>query len=496
MSDEIRSESRLVREDVRSKEARPINSANKSSTSSASEGAATKLELKDMENSSKVEKLRNLYKESLAKSGSFQPHRKSFDSKQESNEAADRRDYKETLKARVESMQNSYNEKIEESNRDRAQSISSKENELKEVKRHYEKLIAEEKQRHETEMNRIRSVWRGNLEKDREQFGALISDKDEQFQEARLGMQKKYSDATADKQSQLQEAHNKLVNNVQDRLDNQVRKTQYDNDTLRLQNTLQKNSSERRHNLEKKHLIDSYEDKLKLSADAGEQQRELFKEEMKERVASLSGRSSEALNKTAEFYKNELRLLKSQHRQQEDIERRNQLSQLNKMTQQHEKQLKAIMNDNNKNRTIEEEYMKNVINNTKEYYQANLIEDRERQQQSIQSVFKTSEEKLKNIQENYDKKTDTNVNKYQAEIQQLKFDKEKELSRMNKYFQEQLKNKDKFIALEKESVGTKYEKKIALIEEAHQRDMENLNKKHQEQLTDLAKRMSSNRKLG
>jgi hypothetical protein len=251
---------------------------------------------RDVENQSKINKMRSAYNESLknrtdesaAKSARGEDTSKELVAKEraqndqrierlksnfEDNLKGKTADFSESLtKARdemrkaIESRSDKLNEKHKNElaivREDRDQSVSNKSQLVQDTRQTLSRALSEEKRNRALEKERLQAVWMGNLEDKDATSNSNISSMSEALQSERQRQQKKFSNALENKLAELDGAHQVLKDQVASRLNRDVIAITSELTKTKTDKTNQQNQMRRLTDIEKDNIVDAYEDRM------------------------------------------------------------------------------------------------------------------------------------------------------------------------------------------------------------------------------------------
>lgn len=295
-------------------------------------------------------------------------------------------------------------------------------------------------------------------------------------------------------QDQMQENNNQLREQVNSRIDNQLRAAEADARQAKQDQVLQAIASQRIRNLEREDLVGSYEDR--------------FKSLEKNRLESHQAGQAEARRKIEEAVRMNEKLVREASRdarvKQNVIVQQNRearagmeamfTGQIDELKERSDKRVRNIVADANATQATQAKAFDENLEMMRARYLDNLQAQREAQLEQLKDMQIRMEKRMRETEAGLHKKVE-NINRhFEGEIAKLedsKRDLQRSLERENAT---RLRNRDKAAKMEQESLTMKYESRLGQLQELQRQELERQEKRHQEQMASLAARANANLK--
>ena len=344
----------------------------------------------------------------------------------------------------------------------------------------------------ETERNRLIKNFETNLNQEKMDRGASDIVVKQQFDDAIKKDQDKYKKALELRASQFENARDGIDGRISDRIDNQVRGLQSENQKLRGESKRELFMADRQKKIEMGHLVDDYEKKLGVS----EKDREAFVDNVNEKTHrqfdQLNRKNSDVLYSTNKFYKEAMTLDRA--RTQEGELNRESLheSETSRNAVQNSVRIGKIKNSNE----TEQQRLKDYFDNSHKVMQENFdqrldavrIKNKEDQDRLFLSFNKQAhendrqfQEKIAEVSTRYESALTKMGDQHLKDMKDVKAENDRRLKAQNKFDQEEI---------DKQKSQLDY--RMSKVEESHKKDIEEINRRHESALADLS-RLKSNK---
>lgn len=479
---------------------------------------------KDQSNIAKVESLRKLYSDSMTKKQT-----ESEDLRQSQNQAyqaqiAKERDISENQKILMkqqfdeslkdnnrdfeqfstqarDEMQKSLSksrEKLSERHRlemgemvkDRDQTKLADEKKYREMRNYLEGQVKDQASRSRMEKARAEESWTGHYNNKQVEMGEIDKRRSEELKFEKGRIQEKFKDVYEKRAEELGDAFESFKENVDDRVENQLRAIKQENQNLKSGEVARVNTLRRLTDLEKDSLVHDYELRMKDQADVSRGQMEALREINRTKIQEAVDKNSEVLNGATLRFKSNQIIENNRHvedRERLVSEKNSAIDGISKRSQSRiDKILKGSVNE----QKIQNKLHNEGINSLKESYQAELGKQRETQLEQLRDTYARMEVRLKETELKNQTKLENTVNNYEERLGQMKDQYEAEIKKQAQAYESRIGNMKKEYEVGVKTEEVKSQTKLQDIQNVHEKEMDRVERRHQEQMAALTQKMN------
>ncbi len=479
---------------------------------------------KDQQNIAKIEGLRKLYADSMAKKQSEsedlrasqgealrsqlekereihqsqkdvlqRQFRDSLEDKSrefETFSTQSREDLQSTIKGNREQLNKKHQVEMEQVVKDRDMNTRSYETKLADQKSQLENRMKNQDAKSQLEKNRIDGNWQTHYKNKEMELGELDKRRSQELKWERLRMRDQYEDVFAKKRESLNKSFEQLQDNVNDRIDNEVRVTKQENQRLKAGEVARGNTLRRLTDLEKKELVYDYENRMKNLRGMNKEQIDEVRELNKKRIDFVNDRNSEALQSATQRFKSEQIINNDRHGQDRDRLINEKQSAVDSVKIKTEDRIEKILKGANESQRVQVKLHNEGLNSLKDSYQNELVRQREGQLEQLKETYARMESRLKESDLKGQKKLDTTVVNYENKINQIKEQYEGQLKNQEQSFENRLVNQKKEFDRNLKTEEIKNQAKLEDMKSVHEKEIDRIERRHQEQQAALVQKMS------
>lgn len=347
------------------------------------------------------------------------------------------------------------------------------------------------KHKTDLEKSRLNDTWKSAYQNQQMTTDDLLTMKSEEMKSNREGMKNSFETKLENKISALDKARENLEKQSMERYEKQYRGMESVALREREQRLRDMNQNSQRLDMQRKNLSMHYEDRIQGLETQVKEGAEASKELSSKRIGKALEQNTEILQNLNQRFKGELRETQGRARagfrsqeqfhrlQNQNLQARNE-GRVNRLTQSFN-QVQSEMADVQKQR----------LSHMKENYMDTVGSLREQQQEQLQDVFLTMDERANKTQQKLVNKINEVELMSQKKLSEELKNKDKEMQILARKYETQIKNQEQGHMMKAKNQENRFETKLALIEQAHEKDMEKLQRKHQEQMAALSQRFKS-----
>ena len=390
-----------------------------------------------------------------------------------------------------ETLKKRFNEKYEKDmrvvNEDRERKGQEDRNQYETLRKNKDGQINQIVRAKESERNRLIKNFEAQVMLDKADRGASDMVVKQQFDDGILKDQEKFRKALELRDQQFEDARNGTDERITNRIDNQVRSLQTENQKIRGDSKHDLYMAERQKKIETGHIIDDYEKKLAIS----ESDRGAFVENVNKKTHKqfdeLNKKNSDLLYTTNKFYQENIGL---DHAKMQEATL-NRESQFEAETDRNEMQNGVRLGKIKNSNEIEQQRLKSYFEGSSRVMQENFdqrldavrLKNKEDQERLFSSFSKQAHENDKQFQEKlaevsmrYENEIVKMNDQHLRDMKEIKTDNERRIKAQYKFDQE---------SIEKQKAQLDY--RLAKVEESHKKDIEAINRRHEATLADLSR---------
>lgn len=385
----------------------------------------------------------------------------------------------------VNELNHSFDKERSSWQRDYTRARNMYESSVKDLDRHYDNRVSKMSANFEDQVQ----------SKDR-RYGNMLLDKDVQAQEANEKLKNKYAKIYGDKVNNYNSSIESFKDDVQSRIDRDVRSR--DNQIMALKDSKVSDtlSSNRLRELERGHLIRDYESKLKDLEVQRDSANDNATELMHKRINDISFKKDKLLRDQGQNLQQKMELSDITHKSDKEQMR----AFYEGMTDRNRTQAELAVRRNMEN-TAESQnqflrHYENKLDQVKDSYRESLMQNREKNIEDITKMQVRVEQKLRDTEKKYQTKIDDLTKQYDKLLNGMKENQIKEMRSVELMTKQKIKDREKAHQLELETVKSRYENKLAQQEDVNSRNIDKLQQRHEEDVNNIARRVEySNRKV-
>lgn len=405
-----------------------------------------------------------------------------------------RKEVKETVQKRSQIQGQNHQKEMNALVNDRDERVGGLQRSLEDTRRTKESEIKDLKRQNAGDKERMSNAMTAAVIGERAQAGAALSSKDKLLQMERLDTQKKFSNKLKEINDQTNEIREQLKEDVNGRFQSQVRSQASDNANLRAQLVHEKRSMGSTQQVEKKHLIDAYEDRLHEVENRSIESAKQVGEQARRNVNQQNEKNEKLLKSVNQFHEGNLEIANVKHqgdRIQLERESKNQQDSLKKTT---DRRVKGMIENFQNQGAVQSKYYEESKEALAGNYQKALTEIRSKHMQEVANLTNRMENRVKQAEEKFTDSLDQTKERYEKEIALIEKDngvrmKDKDISAAKK-----LEDRENALKMEIANQELKYQAKLVSQKEAHDAEIDRMNKRQTEEVNNLVARMSYSRK--
>lgn len=401
-----------------------------------------------------------------------------------------RDEVKDTIGERTDKLSRKYENEMKVMTEDRDRSIGAMQKTLDDVKSLADNDLKTERRSRQGEIDRMNHSFMNTYKNQEYQNNVLLDNKGEVLKEARSGMQKRYQDALEQKLASLDKARESLEDQVDERLDRDVRSAKSELAKVKNDKIVETITSRRLRDLEMTHLQRAYEARME---DLNRERREMLgkaNDLTHERIDKVVNRTEGLIQETNRNDKLKMDMLNLKHKEdrgQLEVTHKNQMDYLQGRT---EDRVKKIMHETNKALQTSDVIKEKTIDELKNNYYDTLASQREIQTDALNDTRLRMEQRLHENESKAQNKHEETVNFFESRLEKLEENKHAEAKKIEDTFSQKLTSQEKAHKMEMAAQEQKFEIKSSQQEEIHQKELDRLEKRHQEQMQNLSKQIA------
>ncbi len=370
---------------------------------------------------------------------------------------------------------------------DRERKVEEDHNQYDTLRRNKDSQITQITKAKEMDRNRLIKNFETNIDVDRADRSASDAVVKQQFDDAIRKDQDKYKKALDFRDAQFEDARNGIDGRITNRIDNQVRSLQSENQKIKGESKRELYMADRQKKIEKGHLVDDYEKKLEIS----EKNRGEFVEHVNEtthkQFDELNKKNSDLLYSTNKYYKETMGLDKARN-QEADMQKESlHESETTRNEMQNTVRMNKIKNINENEQGRLRDYFEGSSRVMQENFDQRLdavrIKNKEDQDRLFAAFNKQAHENDRQFQE---KLSEVSM-KYENEIGKMNDQHVKDMKEIKSENDRRLKAQNKFDQDEIDKQKSQLDYRMAKVEESHKKNIEDINRRHEATLADLSR---------
>ncbi len=313
-----------------------------------------------------------------------------------------------------------------------------------------------------------------------------------QSENARI--QKRFREALDKRSEQMGDTEGYLRNSLEERVNSQVRSKQSEIERLKgkLNNTI--TTDRRLREVERRNLINDYEEKLKMLGKNNEENKEVLMELSQDRIEKALEKKESASRLVDRDHRERMAHMRTEFRDGLDAIEQHRNHEVERVKGQADRQVEIFQNKAANETKMLNQFQYDSLESLKDNYSERLTQEREFNASRFSKMNRDIQEKFKNSEEKFTRRLDNTVRDYEARLENMRYNHQKDMQSLKQEYDRRLKAKDKGTDLEKDTLVTKYEQKIAQLNDQHDQNLERVRDRHREDVTNLTKRVSYQRK--
>jgi hypothetical protein len=479
---------------------------------------------KDQDNIAKIEGLRKLYSDSMAKrqiesedmrQAQAQSLRAQIDKERqvgESQKAEMKRQFEDTLQGKSrnfedfstqtrDEMQKSLSKSQEKMNQkhqqelgyivqDRDRSKLESETKLGQIKGRLENQLKDERNRSQLEKQKVEDNWQTHYKNKELELGELDKRRSEELKFARMKMRDQFQDTFQKKTDSIDRSFENLKENVNDRMENEVRATKQENLRVKAGEVARTNTMRRLTDLEKRELIFDYENRMQGLNDTNKGQLEQLKELNQKRIGEVNDKNSNILRESTQRFKTSQIIANDRHTQDRDRILREKQTTVDNLSMRTQDRVEKILKGTNESQRVQMKLHAENVNNLKDSYQSELAKQRETQLEQLKETYNRMESRLRDTEIKSQQRLDSTVENYEAKLNQIKDQYEIELKNQRQAYESRLGNQKKEFDRSLKTEEVKTQSKYQDLQQVHEKELDRVERRHQEQVASLVQKMN------
>jgi hypothetical protein len=396
-----------------------------------------------------------------------------------------------SLKERTEKLNDMHKKQLDDVRDQRDEDVAEIAKAKSEEKSYLQNKIREMEKTYLSENAKREGGWMKTYQNQEVDKNNTLYEKDQSAQDDRKFMQAEYRDRVDEKQSEIQQNWENLRDQVKERSDNEVSSLKHELNRARHDTALENISNNRLTNLDRKNLVQSYENRMRSLEAEKAGIIDVAKEHVKEKVLDTVDKTQKLLQSANHDHRLQQNLTVHQAEEDHDQLVNNYEARLHHAETRGDQRMKTLYKattdvQKNQLRAYDENLNKMKVN-----YEENLINQREIHDGSLAEVRSRMEKRLQDTLIKGQDKLERVVDNYQAQIEKLKLERDDEIKKLSETSVSKDKQREKEFRMQQDEIISKYETRIAAQEEYHRKDMDRLEKRHQEQMATLAARLNA-----
>lgn len=483
---------------------------------------------KDQANMAKIEELRKLYSDSLAKKtvdtqdkrealqeayNAQMMKQRSINDQQrailkqnfDDSLAEKNREFKEygeraqtemheTISKNAQALGEKHKTEVSAILEDRDARLGQAARDLKESRSISQNQLKDAELQHHLNEDRIENNWKTAYLNKQHEMSELDKRRNEELQFSRVKMEKDFSDAWGKKTQALERAHQDLKDEAIGRIDRDVRAVENKNKQIQNDHIVEMMTTKRLRDLEKKHVVMDYEDRMQKLNDSNQGLIERVKEVNVERIQEANKKNEDVLSQATQRFKTDQMMENERHQQDRnrlEIEHKAQIQNLSSRT---DDRVEKVLKSSNETQKIQAKMHGENLNALKGSYQGELLRQREAQMEQLKNTYLRMDERFRTAEQKNQKKLEETVENYENKINQIKEQYENDLKRQSQTYESRIENQKKVNNQEQKTEEIKYQAKYQELQNQHDKEIDRLEKRHQEQMASLAQKLNYYRK--
>ncbi len=374
---------------------------------------------------------------------------------------------------------------------DKKETILDKNRELGEVKKSYQNQITDIKRQKDNQdknwQQKYYDTVNGHNERDSENLltrSALLKGERESIQD-------RYQKVLRDKTADMDQINDNFKGEVNDRVNAQVRSRDSQIQGLKDKIAHDANSQKKLSQLEKKHLVESYENRM-TDIEAERTDYVQHMNDLVHRRVNDGRDKNDRLVRDANLnYRSQMNLINTRNREERKLLELDKENRLAHVTNSAESRVGRLMKETDQNTKELDRHYSASVDILKEGYAERLIDQREKVTEDRMKQSEAINKRVQNMGSNYQVKLDNLQAEHKDNLSKMREEHRRELRRIETNYKNFAADREKGHKVEKESIEQKYEAKIATIEEQFQQEKELTNKRHDEDIKSLSQRLSN-----
>ena len=360
-------------------------------------------------------------------------------------------------------------------------------NSFQQLRRAKDEQIANERQGHGAQVERLRTNFEDVLQDQRDTNQMREQSQRQSFQAGLQANQDRYNRALEEKTESMNEARRELTDNANSRINNRLRAIESDYHRLKSDYSRASMAAD----MKKKREIDDMRYEYTANLDLAEKNRRATLEEANKKthgeIGQVNKKNEELMLSRDRFYqdkmgmdqlRNEERFMKSQTDHEKILSHAN---------SSNEARLNKLKNFNELEGQRQRAYFDGTIVAQKEGFEEKLQEMRVRNQEEQQKLFASFTKQAKENDEKLQKKMDEMGLRYEKQIADLGEKHDAEMKDLNKQWERRLTEVQKKADLDLKTQGSQYEYRLSKTDEVHKREIQDMNRKQEEAILNITK---------
>lgn len=372
---------------------------------------------------------------------------------------------------------------------DRDRKVADLSQQKAELQAHSRREMKEKDRLHGREKTRLNDHFAKVHSAQEELHNSLFAGRDEMLRAERENTREQYNKALEDKLQKMDAAHEQLRNQVDERMDSQIRSLSHELHKSKTDRVAETISNRRLRDLERKNILNATHERVEDLEKQKTQIVEVVNDQARQKVDNVLRRADQIVSET-----NRNNRLKANLQDQQSRESRAQLefelkNRVEQVQDRAETRLRRMQNITNDQVVEQQKYHEKNVDLLKTNYTETLAAQREAQMQVIQDVRMRAEQRLREQEVKATRKLEEAVANYEAKLEKMQEEHRQEKTRMNQIFEQRMAQREKGFKNDQESLAMKYEAKLAQSNEVRQKELERVERRHQEQMVSLANRV-------
>lgn len=351
-----------------------------------------------------------------------------------------------------------------------------------------------EKRNHRLEVDRNHLNFETTVRDEHAQAEAMLNSKEEMLQDQVAHLNHVYQNRIEDETGKIQKMRDQFADEYESRTGMQIKKAQSDLSRVKSQQAIDLIGNKKSSELEKKHIIEAYQDRENaLQKEKGEIF-ESVNEVAHERISKTNRDAEKLLADTNRRNKMDQQVSDMRYREafaENETVLKDRVSQSQNKAEERVQKVMRVTNLAQKNQMKLHE---DGLNTLKTKHSEDLQNQREAQLEAMKDMYGRMDNRIKSTEQRLFKKHEDAVDFYENKIDALQAQNKDETLRLVKTFEDRNKQREKAVAQEEAMITSKFEQRMAMQEDAHKKELDRLERRHQEQMQAVVSRVNAAQK--